>query len=411
MIEFFDIVEKLPGYCVSKNGRILDPSDKFPRIYTDSLGYKYIKVRGPSYKKCIDVLVHQIVAETFIPNPNNYSKINHKDGNKSNNNVSNLEWIDDNIPNLPAEIWHKILAQNPININFFLVNKFLRDIIIEHIFPHKYKKLAPSDFYKFRDKSCNNLSHVVEEIFIDDACKITDLGLKLMTKIHSLILLDSKTITNTSVSNLRFLNKLVLIGETPSVTDLCLPKLKALTSLHLINNTTITSNGIKNLTQLKCLVLNNAALIENHGLHKLINLSELDLAFNNKITTAGISKLSNLLTLSLCNNTKIKDISMLTSLTNLNLTNNEEIYGDQLPSLTNLTTLNVDLYPFIRDHHLLHLTNLTELDLGFNMFVTSSGITQLKKLKLLKLDKKNTYVNLGELTCMKSLVIDVNNKY
>lgn len=36
--------------------------------------------------------IHRLVAETFIPNFNNYNVINHKDGNKQNNRVDNLEW-------------------------------------------------------------------------------------------------------------------------------------------------------------------------------------------------------------------------------------------------------------------------------------------------------------------------------
>ena len=53
-------------------------------------GYKYVNLSYGGIKKTCQV--HRLVATVFIPNPNNYPVINHKDENPSNNNVENLEW-------------------------------------------------------------------------------------------------------------------------------------------------------------------------------------------------------------------------------------------------------------------------------------------------------------------------------
>lgn len=60
--------------------------------YNRSDGYLCvsIKVDGKwTFKK-----VHRLVAQTFLPNPNSFPMINHKDCNRKNNNVSNIEWCD-----------------------------------------------------------------------------------------------------------------------------------------------------------------------------------------------------------------------------------------------------------------------------------------------------------------------------
>lgn len=56
------------------------------------LNYYSVKLSCNSFSKSFHV--HRLVAQAFIPNPNNLPQINHKDENPENNNVENLEWCD-----------------------------------------------------------------------------------------------------------------------------------------------------------------------------------------------------------------------------------------------------------------------------------------------------------------------------
>jgi len=80
------------GYKITKSGKVY--TLKFNRFLKPDFSTGYARVSlWSSYKNKRDVcLVHRLVAIVFIPNPNNLPVVNHKDGNKRNNSVYNLEW-------------------------------------------------------------------------------------------------------------------------------------------------------------------------------------------------------------------------------------------------------------------------------------------------------------------------------
>ena len=81
----WNVIAKEDGTLYRDTGQIIPTR-------LDRYGYPRITIYlGKSkYKtKC----VHRIVAEQLIPNPNSLPQVNHKDGNKCNNSVANLEWV------------------------------------------------------------------------------------------------------------------------------------------------------------------------------------------------------------------------------------------------------------------------------------------------------------------------------
>lgn len=80
-------------YQVSNTGKIkrIGNNKELKQTINKRSGYLYIHLSGNGKNQV--KRVHRIVAETFIPNEENKIQINHKDGNKANNCVDNLEWV------------------------------------------------------------------------------------------------------------------------------------------------------------------------------------------------------------------------------------------------------------------------------------------------------------------------------
>lgn len=74
----------------NKNGSYMK-SEKILKVHVMKTGYLAIVLRGKFQKRHL-LKIHRLLAENFIPNPNNYPFINHIDGDKTNCDLCNLEW-------------------------------------------------------------------------------------------------------------------------------------------------------------------------------------------------------------------------------------------------------------------------------------------------------------------------------
>ena len=86
-------IKDFEDYAITDKGEVISYKYKTPRklaTYFQKSGYENIKLSkdGVTYHK----LIHRLVAEAFIENPNNLPEVNHKDKNRQNNNLENLEW-------------------------------------------------------------------------------------------------------------------------------------------------------------------------------------------------------------------------------------------------------------------------------------------------------------------------------
>lgn len=94
-MEVWKKIEGFSGYYISNIGRVRSikrGKEKILKAKINKYGYYEVALQTDDYKQKMK-RVNRLVAEAFIPNPSNLSEVNHKDENKLNNNVDNLEWL------------------------------------------------------------------------------------------------------------------------------------------------------------------------------------------------------------------------------------------------------------------------------------------------------------------------------
>lgn len=87
-------INNFSNYEISKNGEVRNKNTKkVLKGRPSKSGYLQVSIKNDTTKKFTNKYTHRLVAEAFLDNSENKKEVNHIDGNKFNNTLSNLEWV------------------------------------------------------------------------------------------------------------------------------------------------------------------------------------------------------------------------------------------------------------------------------------------------------------------------------
>ena len=127
------LIQGFPNYRVREDG-VIESCYKFKTnippdvwrevkpVYDKSCGYLIVTLCHEGVRK--NKRVHRLIAESFIPNPQNKAHVNHIDGNKLNNTITNLEW---NTPKENTNHSIKLGFHNPSRLRNSAVIQICKD--------------------------------------------------------------------------------------------------------------------------------------------------------------------------------------------------------------------------------------------------------------------------------------------
>tara|TARA_R110002074_G_scaffold280376_1_gene451815 strand:+ start:55 stop:504 length:450 start_codon:yes stop_codon:yes gene_type:complete len=88
-------IEGYSNYLIYEDGRVfskkrLGTNGGFMKANPNSEGYLQVQLNNYGHKT---FRIHRLIATYYIPNPNNYEEVDHKDRNRQNNSIDNLRWV------------------------------------------------------------------------------------------------------------------------------------------------------------------------------------------------------------------------------------------------------------------------------------------------------------------------------
>ena len=133
-------------YYVATDGNIYREGKPSP-LKPDVGNYGYRRVTLSTNGKIVRKLVHRIVAETYLPNPDNKPQVNHIDNDRGNNAVSNLEWctVSENaLHGIKQGNWANLTASSVVSKNKFAQSE------------EKFKALLGKQFIRLENRNPRN---------------------------------------------------------------------------------------------------------------------------------------------------------------------------------------------------------------------------------------------------------------
>lgn len=143
-------VRSLDRCLVNSLGKVVHIKGKILKGGDNGLGYKFVYLKKDGINN--NRYVHRLVAETFIPRPEGLYEVNHKDEDKSNNSVENLEWCDHKYNMNYGDRMNKVYKKKIESGYWTFIGLSDKERGVEYYKKHREKRLEYQKDYYYRNK-------------------------------------------------------------------------------------------------------------------------------------------------------------------------------------------------------------------------------------------------------------------